>query len=212
MKISRFFAVLFGLIGICVLIGGLWLCSYAVEADTAMIETPESALEQVSAMMDSFCAGDYQTASTYLYGNPDLGVDRDPADEIGVMIWAAFEKSMTYELVGECYATDSGLSQNVRVTTMDISAVTAYLEENARILLEERALAAEDYDDIFDENDEYLDEFVQSVLVETTELALKNVDSVLTTELTLNLVWDGERWMILINDDLLRAVSGGIAK
>ena len=212
MKISRFMSGLFGLIGICVAVSALWLSSHGMQAVPAIIKAPESALEQVEGMMESFCAGDYAAAGSYLYGTPDLGADREAADEVGALIWAAFGESMTYELTGECYATDAGLAQDIRVTTLDISAVAAYLEEHARANIEGKAREAEDYDAVFDENDEYRPEFIQEVLKETTILALEETDAHVTTEVTLNLVWSGDRWWVVSNEALLKAVSGGIVK
>lgn len=212
MKISKFFSGLFGLVGICVAISALWLSVHAMDAAPAIIETPESALAQVESMMDSFCDGDYAGASTFLYGNPSLGVDREAEDEVGALIWAAFETSMSYELVGECYATNEGLAQNIRVTTLDISAVTANIEEHARVNIETRAAAAEDYDAVFDENDEYRPEFIQEVLRDTTLQALEAVDAQITTEVTLHLIWSDGQWWVVSNDALVKAVSGGIVK
>lgn len=212
MKISKFFSGLFGLMGICVAISALWLSVHAMDAAPAIIETPESALEQVESMMDSFCSGDYTGASVCMYGNPNLGVDREAADAVGALIWEAFEKSMSYELTGEIYATNEGLAQNIRITTLDISAVTAYIKENARVNIETEAAAAEEYDAVFDENDEYREEFIQGILEETTRLALEQNAAQITTEVTLHLVWSDGQWWVVSNDSLLKAVSGGIAK
>lgn len=212
MKISKFFSGLFGLAGICVAISALWLSAYAMDAEPAMVETPEAALEQVEHLMDSFCAGDYVAASNYLYGTPDLGVDREAADEVGVLIWEAFEQSMTWEMTGECYATNSGLTQDVRITTLDISAVTDYIEENARTRIEQAALAAEDYDEVFDENDAYRESFIADILRQVTQDGIAAADQQLTTDVTLHLVWSENRWWVVSNDSLIRAVSGGIAK
>lgn len=212
MKLSKFFSVLFGLIGICAAISALWLSVHAMDAEPAIIETPEAALEQVEGMMDSFCAGDYAAASTYMYGNPDLGMDREAADEVGSLIWASFEKSMRYEFVGECYATNAGLAQNIRVTTMDISAVTDYIEANARTTIETRAQEEIDYDAVFDENSEYREEFINAVLKDVTMDALAQPNAGITTEVTLHLVWSDGRWWVVSNEALLNAVSGGIVK
>lgn len=212
MKISKFFSGLFGLAGICVAISALWLSAYALDAEPAIVTTPESALEQVERMMEDFCAGDYAAASGCIYGTPDLGVDRDAADEVGVMIWNAFESSMEWEMVGECYATDSGLAQNIQVSTLDISAITDYIEENTRGRIEEKAKAAEDYDLVFDENDAYRESFISEVLREVTQEAIDGTTQRVTTQVTLHLVWSQERWWVVSNDELIRAVSGGIAK
>lgn len=212
MKLSKFFSGLFGLAGICLAISALWLSAYALTAEPAIVTAPESALEQVEHMMDSFCDGDYATASGYLYGTPDLGADRDAADTVGMLIWDAFEESMTWEMVGDCYATDSGLAQDIRVSTLDISAVTAYIEENTRTRIVETAEAAEDYDLIFDENDAYRDEFIADILQQVTREAIAATNQQLTTDVTLHLVWSQEQWWVISNDSLIRAISGGVAK
>jgi hypothetical protein len=212
MKISKFFSGLFCLIGLCVAVSAIWLSVHARTAEPAVIETPKAALEQVQTMMDAFSAGDYTAAQSCILGNPDLGMERDAADSVGVLIWTAFEKSMTWEMVGECYATNSGLTQKIRVTTLDINAVTAALEANARINIEEAARAAEDYDMIFDENDEYRDEFIRQVLEQTTRDALAQTQATVTTEVMLNLVWSEGCWWIVSSEALLSAVTGGIVK
>lgn len=209
MKLSKIFAVVFGLIGIIAAAATISVSMYSIAQEPVLMETPQAAVEQVVTMLEAFCSGDYDAAQTCLYGDVDLGVDREPADEVGVRIWDAFENSVSYELVGECYATDSGVAQNVRITTMDISSVTAYIEENTKPLLEERALAVHDYNEIFDENDEYKEEFVNSVLMEVVDLAIAAADTV-ETEITLNLVYVDGQWWILSGSDLVRAVSGGI--
>lgn len=212
MKLSRFFSTLFGLAGICLALSTLWLCAYAMDAPSSIVEVPEAAVEQVETMMERFCAGDYAGASTCLYGTPDLGVDREAGDTVGVLIWDAFSDSMTWEPVGECYATSSGLAQNIRVSTLDISAVTAYVEEHTLSRIEEKAQAAENYDDIFDENDTYRDSFLSDTLREVTQEGIAATDTRLTTDVTLELVWSQGQWWVVSCDSLIRAISGGIAK
>ena len=203
---------LFALAGICVAVSALWISVYARTAAPVIVQTPEAALVQVETMMDAFCEGDYAAASGCLYGTPNLGMDRDAADSVGVQIWEAFETSMHYELVGECYATDAGLTQKILVTTLDIKAVTDYVVAHARENIETKAQAAKDYDEVFDENDEYREEFIRQVLEETTAAALAQTNASVTTEVTLNLVWSEGRWWIVSSEELLRAISGGIVK
>lgn len=212
MKVSKFFSGLFCLMGLCVAVSAIWLSVHARTAAPTIVETPDAALAQVETMMDAFCGGDYVAAGECLLGRPDLGMDREAADSVGKLIWEAFEKSMTWEMAGECYATDSGLTQKIRVTTLDIGAVTAYLEEHARVNIETQAHAAEDYDTIFDENDEYREEFIRQVLEQTTRDALKATQATVTAEVTLNLVWSEGRWWVVSSEELLNAVTGGIVK
>lgn len=214
MKVSKFFyalfSVLFGLAGAAAAGFAVYLSFANMNAEPVLKTEPEAAHSQVVDMMDAFCEGDYVTAQSKFYGSTDLGVDREAADEVGTLIWDAFQESMTYELVGEMYATDSGVAQNIRITTMDISSITSALQDSAKTLLEERVLEAEDLDEVYDENYEYKDEFVMSVLCEAAEQAIENDSRTVETEVTLNLVWADGQWWIVSNETLLKAVSGGI--
>lgn len=214
MKISKFFAAVFGLLGICVAAYTVNISFASIDSEPVLRTPPEAAHSRVVQMMDAFCEGDYQTAQSLLYGSTELGADREAADAVGAVIWEAFQDSMTYELVGECYATNSGLSQNIRITTMDIDSVTAYVEANAKTLLEEtvqqRIDASENLDEIYDEENQYRDEFVMEVLCEAARQGIENNSETVETEVTLNLVWADDQWWVVSNDQLLKAVSGGI--
>lgn len=214
MKISKFFAFVFGLVGICVAAYAVNISFASINSDPVLRTPPEAAHNQIVNMMDAFCDGDYQTAQTMLYGSTELGVDREAADPVGVVIWEAFQDSMSYELVGECYATNSGLSQNIRISAMNIDSVTSYVEENAKTMLEqrvqERVDAEDNLDEIYDEENQYRDEFVMEVLCDCAREAIEQNSETVETEVTLNLVWADDQWWVVSNDQLLKAVSGGI--
>ena len=147
-----------------------------------------------------------------ILGNPKLGVDRDPADAVGIMIWDAFVESYTYELVGESYATDSGIAQNVKVSYLKISSVTKNLRERSQTLLEERVAAAEDVSEIYDENNDYKESFVMEVLKDATQDALAEDAEMTSAEFTINMVYRNGKWMIVSDNALLTAISGEIVK
>ncbi len=210
MKISKLISALFGVVALVLTVFTVRLAFQKIDATPVLLSQPDSAHEQVVEMMDAFCAGDFTAAQERFYGVTELGVNREPTDQAGVMIWEAFQASMSYELVGELYATDSGLAQDICVTTMDISAITDELKETVKPLLTERVLGAEDTDEIYDENREYRDEFVQKVLCEAVENAIAGNTSTVQTKLTLNLVWSDDQWWVVSNEALLKAVSGGI--
>lgn len=210
MKISKYFALIFGLLGILMAAVTVGVSFASIDADPVLLTPPESAHTQVTQMMDAFCAGDYTRAQQAMYGTIELGVDRDASDEIGKLVWEAFEASISYSLVGECYATDSGLSQNIHIQTMDISSVTDYIKENAKTVLEERVLSAEDLDAVYEDDDQYRDEFVDGVLLDVAREAIANHAKTVETELTLNLTWADGQWWVVSNEALLHAVSGGV--
>lgn len=213
MKIlAGFLAAVFALLGIGTAALGIYVSFDSIGAAPVLLQTPHAAINQVTVMMDKVQQGDFNGAGAMMQGTPDLGVDRLPTDEVGVLIWEAFVDSFTYEVVGNCYATDSGVAQDLRITCLEISSVTAALRERSQSKLEQRVAEAENISDVYDEENNYREDVVMEVLYEAAQDALAEDAKTVTYEVTVNLVHDEDRWWIIPEDALLRAISGGILK
>ena len=212
MKLSKVIGALFGAAGVCAAVLCVTLAFQKVDAAPVLVEQPESAREQVEVLMEAVSNNDYVAASAVLQGNPVFGADRAPADAVSGLIWDAFVESVSYELVGELFATDSGVAQNITVTTLDMGSVTVNLKERSEKLLEQRVEAAEDPDEVYDENNEYREDFVMQVLYDATVQALKEDAKMVTTEVTLHMIFENGQWMIMADSALLSAITGGVLK
>ena len=168
-------------------------------------------VQRLEQVLDSVCSGDYDTAGTMIYGDLSFGVDSLPEDPVSLMFWNAFQESLSYTLEGELYTTREGLAQKVRVTGLDFSSVTATLRERSQHLLEQRVADAEDMSEIYDENNEYREELVMSVLYEAAQAALAEDAEYPEKEIIVNVIYRQGQWWIVADDALLDAVSGGIA-
>lgn len=208
--IKKLLSLILIVVGLAAAAAGVHLGISNIGADPVLLSPPEEAKQQVVGLMEAVCRGDHAAASTYLQGQPGLGVDREASDAVGILIWDALCDSMSYELVGECYATEAGLAQNVTMTYMDITSVTAVLKDRSQVLLEQRVEAAENLEDVYDEDLQYREDFVMEVLYDAAVAALKEDATYVTTELTLNLSYQGDKWMIIGDKALLDAISGGI--
>lgn len=208
--IKKVLSVMFAIVGIAAAAAAVYLGLSNRDTDPVLLAPPEAAKQQVEGLMDAVCAGDYTAASAYLQGQPNLGVDREATDEVGVLIWNAFCDSMSYELVGECYATEAGLAQNVKLSYMDITSVTAVLKERSQALLEQRVAEAENLNDVYDENLQYRESFVMDVLYDAAAAALEEDAATMTAELTVNMIYQDGTWWIIADKELLDAISGGI--
>ena len=171
----------------------------------------EAAAEQVCILMDAVCSGDFEAAEKLLYGNPELGADRAPADAAGRMIWQAYVESLDYQLSGDVYATDTGVAQDVKIISMEISTVTAQLASRTGTLLNEKMEAAEDVSELYDENNEYRDDLVAGILEEAVRQALEEDVRYSYRIVPLQLVYAEDRWQVVADPEFLQAVSGGIA-
>lgn len=211
MKIKNILSLLFALAAAFLAALTLWVCMNALNARPVLMKVPSAAAETADAMLAAVQAGDYKKASGMMQGSPNLGADRDPADEVGGILWDAFQDSFSYELQGECYATDSGIAQDVTVTYLDFSSVTASLQQRSQELLVQRVEQAEDADSIYDENGDYREDFVMEVLRDVTLDALEEDAKNTQRQLTVNLVYKQGRWWVVADQALLGAISGGIA-
>lgn len=208
--IKKLLSVIFAVIGIAAAVAAAFLGMSNRDADPVLLAPPEEAELQVIGLMDAVCAGDYQSASTYLQGQPNLGVDREATDAVGVLIWDAFCDSMSYEIIGECYATENGLAQNVKISCMDITSVTAVLKDRSQALLEKRVDEAENLEEVYDANLQYREDFVMDVLYDAAVAALEEDAATMNTELTVSMTYQDGKWWIIADKNLLDAISGGI--
>lgn len=208
--IKKILSLIFVIIGIAAAVAAVNLSMENKNADPVLLTPPEEAKLQVVGLMDAVCSGDFAAASTYLQGQPDLGVDREASDPVGVLIWNAFCDSMSYELVGDCYGTEEGLAQNVKLSCMDITSVTSVLKDRSQTMLEKRVEEAENLDDVYDDKLQYREDFVMSVLYDAAAEAVKKDAATMTMDLTVNMIYQNETWWIIADRNLLDAISGGI--
>ena len=207
-----FFSTVYGLLAAVLVLGCIGLALLNTNASPVLLQQPQSAMDQVQTMLDALCAGEYQTVSACLYGQPNLGLDREAEDPVGQLFWDALEESFTYEIGGEFHATDSGVALDVSISALDINSITLNLRERAQTLMEAQIAQAEDPDELYDEHNEYRQEFVMGSLYQAAQDALAQDARYVTWDLTLNLVYENGQWWIMPEQDLLRAVSGGVLK
>ena len=176
-----------------------------------VIVVPREAGETAVALMDAVCSGDFEGAERYLQGEPNLGVDRRPADPAAAAIWDAFADSLSYKLDGECYISNDSVCQDVEIRAMKIASVTENLNLRTQTLLNQWVESAEDTSIFYDENDAYLDSVVQEALLEAVTQAIQEDARYTQQNITLKLTYSNGQWWVMPESDLLRAISDGIA-
>lgn len=181
-------------------------CHYA---PPVLVQAPDAASARAEALMEALSEGAFDRAEAVLYGAPSLGADREPADAVGGLLWDAFCDSMEYQFSGELYATDTGLARDVTVTTLELTSVTEHLKERSEALLEKRIATAEDVSQIYDENNDYREDFVMDVLYDAAAESLEKDAQYTTKTVKLNLVYHQRQWWVMPDRALLQLISGG---
>lgn len=179
-------------------------------ATPVLVAEDPQARQTAQTLFDAVSSGDYELASAQMLGNPSMGVDRNAEDLVGKLIWKAFQDSLTFTAVGEAFATDSSVAYNYEVRHLNFEQVTGQLRERAQTLLTERVEQADDVSEVYDENNEYREDFVTKVLIDATRQVLAE-DSVYTVRsFRVQLVYGEDRWWVVPEEGLLQILTGGL--
>lgn len=181
------------------------------EKTPVLLYAPEEATARVEEMMDSICEGDFFAAAGMMYGRPDLGMIQQSEDPVNQAFWKAFVDSLDYELVGQLYATDSGLAQDVKIISLELETATEKLGQRAKTLLQQGVEQAADTSEIYDETNGYKESFVEEVILQAAHEALEEDTRYSYQTVTLQLIYSNGKWRIVPNRELLSAISGGTA-
>lgn len=208
MKLSRFFSGLFLCLGMGLMFLAILLVMGQPGTKPTILSSTQQAQSQVVAVMDSICQGDFSGAEQHLLGQPSLGVDRELQDPTAAMIWKTFVESLSYELSGDCYTTDTGLAQDITLRYLDIPSVTANLSQRSEAHLSRLQQAANHPSEIYDENGDFHQEVVLKLLSAVVQEALREDAQYTTCQFTLQLVCYDGQWYVRPNSDFISAISG----
>ena len=210
MKKTQKLSLLFAVIGICLLAVAALFCLTFLNAPPIMISAPDGALECSENLMEALQNGDYTAASACLSGEPDLGLDREPEEEAGKLLWKAFSESFQYEFTGDCYATSTGVARSVMITTLDLNKISAKLPQRLDDLVEEKLAASSSMFEIYDAEGNFRQDVIQKLLLQGLNEILEEDAATVTRGVSLNLVYENNRWYVTFDQALLQAISGGV--
>lgn len=200
---------IFGVLAAVLAVAALLICLTQRNAVPRLFGKTEGAEKCARAMMECISQGDYAGASAYLYGTPSLGTDAQRETPAAALIWDAFVSSLECQSQGSCYATDAGVAMDFTVSGLDIPSLTQELKQRAFAVLEARVEAAEDMSQVYDSNQQYRENFAQSVLEEAAREAVA-ASSPVQRRVAVQLVYEGNQWWVVPDGALITAISGGI--
>ncbi len=210
--LRNIFAAALCLIALAATVLGIWLAFANQQSDPVLVREDPQARAAVQTLLDAVSDGDYAKAGAFIQGAPDLGVDRPAEDQLGVLLWDAYQESLTFKPVGDCYATASGVAYDYTVRRLDLNSVTGDLNARAQALLSQRVEEAEDMDQVYDENNEYREAFAMEVLLDAARQALEEDASYVEQVFTVNMVYRDGKWLAVLDSGLMDAVSASLAK
>ena len=200
---------IFGALATALAVSALLICLTQRNAAPKLFGKAEGAEKCARGMMECISRGDYAGASAYLYGTPSLGIGDQRETPAAECVWDAFVSSMECRSRGSCYATDAGVAMDFTVSGLDIPSLTQELKQRSAAVLEARVEAAENMSQVYDSNQQYREDFIQSVLEEAAREAVAAVSPV-ENAVTVQLVYEGNQWWVVPDSALMTAISGGI--
>ena len=209
MKIARFIGVLFGILGVVLLVGTAVLCFLSLDATAEVAQLPQAGLDCAQEVMDALGSGDWEKAAARMYGQPDLGVSGAPESPEAQKLWQAFQKSLTYEFIGPCYATDTGFARSALVSALKVSSVTDKVSTYAREMLNERIAAATEMGELYDENGDFRADLMEKIMTLALDKALAQDGEMEEVDVTLELVYRDGAWWAVPDQALLKLLTGG---
>lgn len=208
MKIARFFAYIFACIGTVLLVGSLVFFLWNRNAEVKVRELPREAVSCADAFARALNAGDLEGAAQLMYGQPDLGVSGIPEFPESAALWEAFCSSIRVELDGDWDVEQTALVKTATITNLDISTVLGKLPERAQALLDAKIAGAEELSEIYDEENEFRTELVETILEEALQQALSQDGQLVTRDVTLKLVNRDGHWWVVPHQNLLQILTG----
>lgn len=211
MKNAKLLSTVFALLGAILIVGTVALSFLSLNAPAQLVTVSEDAQQCTQDFMEALCQKDLTAAGDLMLGQSSLDANLEPSSELGSLLWDAYRDSLSYEFTGECYATDTGLARNVKITALDIPAVMATLKERSDTLLAQ-AVEASSSEEVYDKKSTYREDFVMEVLLDGATAILAESYASTSWEIPLNLIYQNGQWWILPDQALMNVISGGMGK
>lgn len=211
MKIARFLAVIFAVLGIVLMLGSGVVCFASLGSSVKILEYPQGAAACSESLREAVCAGDYAALEQLLYGNARLGGTDSADDPAAALIWEAFRSNMTLEYTGSLYLLDSQLSQDGKLTVVDVPKLLESMEQKVQELLNQKVLAAQDSARVRAADGTYAAETVEEAIREAVSLVLQEELPHTTKHITVQLIHRDGRWWAVPDQAFFSAISGPAA-
>lgn len=211
MKIAKFFAVVFGILGGLVMAGSIGLCLVSLNAPVRMEEVPDGAVRCAEEFAQAISQKEFGALEDCLYGQPELGMEGTLAEPMTAKAWELFENSLAFAWQGECYMDGAVLCRDGQVTYLEAASLTDDLPNRAHALLSRKVEEASDMAQLYDDSGEFREDLMDQVLAEALEQACAEDAKTVTAAVTVQFVFTDGRWWAVPDAALLSALSGGLA-
>ena len=165
--------------------------------------------DAASGFFNALCLREWRTAAWYVRGEPELGLDRTPEDELEAEIWNAFLRSWSWQ-AGEGERIDKlHAAQTVYFTCLSQKKLMEGVNDEIRDLLAIRVDQTEDLREVYTEEGDFRDDVVHQALSQTVEQRLEKPEKyMVSVPVTVHLTYQDNRWQVEPEESLWQVLSG----
>lgn len=196
--------------GIVLSLCTLFTVVYGLNSSPVVLVDSAPVVEAAEQTLECARSGDYDALGRMLYGAPSLGQCPEKEDTAESKIWYAYLDSIQYQVAQEITPTASGVSLTAQITTLDIPAVSASLQEIVSDLLPK--MAKDSKEKVYDAEHKYTDAFVAEVLNTAADQVLSGQVPTVQREITLELTRSGGSWQVVPTQQLQQFLSGFVSE
>lgn len=188
---------------------GIRLATRAVGRGPAVLGETGDPAHTAARFFNALCLREWQEASGYVRGRPELELTDPSEDPAERAVWNAFLLSWSWSM-GEGGRTDRIHAwQDVTFTRLRPDTLTAGLAEDIQQILFRMVDEARTVDEVYDASGDYLPEVVERAEMEALAGRLSDPTPYqVTSVLRLELLYENGQWLILPSEGLWNALSG----
>lgn len=210
--VRNILSALLGIAAIAAVVFTLSTCAKGLEAKPVIMDEGSDPAAVAGEFMELALSGEGAEAEKLLLGKGKLGLDSEPADTIGSMLYTALQESFSYAPAGECSVDSVDASQTFTVTYLDIPSLTALQQDATNARLAEYLESAERAEEVQAEDGSWLPDVAVRALEEVTaELLVNAADHYVESSVTINLQYSGGEWKVIADETLFAILSGNTA-
>ncbi len=201
-----------GIAAIAAIIITISTCMKAMDAKPVIMDEGSEPAEVAEEFIAHVLSGEADEAEALLLGSGKLGLDVQPSDALGKMLYEALQESFSYQLKGQCLEDSVEASQSFTITYLDIPSLTALQQEATNARLAQYLEAADRAEEVQAEDGSWLPEVAMRALEEVTaELLVNAEEHYVERELELKLQYSAGDWKVIANEELFAILSGNTA-
>lgn len=211
-KARGFFSFLLLLAAAVAAAAAIAVCGYAMKAQPVILGESGDPGAAAQQFLEKALGGDAAGAEAMLYGGSSLGLDGEPKDAVGRLLYSALQDSFGFEQLGEVSVNGTDASAEFIVTYLNLPAITTQQKPLTEARLAQYVEQAQRAEDVLNEDGSYREDVAMAALEEVTAKLLENAeDCYVQAQLSIKLVYSDNQWMIVADDALFRILSGNTA-